>query len=342
MWDLWNKTPYAVDRTVAIDKDGGRHWIVVVKATLTIHPDGSTSLADEQAPPVLAPVHAGEPGRSSLLYDSDLVFDKPGTDVVLNASAHAPNGRPVTELSVGVRVGRMQKALVVRGTRWYVRSMLGGVEPSREIEPFVRMPIVYERAYGGFDDTASDARHHKLFTANPVGVGVAAEPEFLLGKATPNIEVPGASPSHPVAAGFGAIDSSWSPRRGYAGTYDAAWTESRKPLLPRDFDERYFMSAPIDQQVYPHLNLDHPLELVNLTPGGTLSVELPKVHLRFTTEFGAYSGREAQTHRAKLHSVIIEPDHPRVMLVWHSRLPCGNAVDDIDGTKIVEKRDVNH
>lgn len=336
MWDLWNRTPYRADRTIAIDKDGRRHWIVVVKGTFTIHPDGSTSLAEEQQDPALAPVHRGDPATSSLLYDSDMVLDKPGTDIVLNATAYAPHRRPTTEVNVGLRLGSLHKVLTVQGDRVYERSLTGIVAPSPP-RPFVELPIVYERAYGGFDDSSPDPAKQKLFDANPVGVGVAANAAFLVGKTAANVEYPGAAPGTRGAAGFGAICSHWSPRREHAGTYDARWAAQRKPLLPEDFDERFFMCAPLDQRIQPHLRVGEPLELVNLTPGGALRVTLPKIYLAFTTEFAAYTGRTPMEHRAKLHSVIVEPDQARVMMVWHTRLSCGNAVDDIDGTRILEK-----
>jgi hypothetical protein len=336
MWDLWNRTPYRADRTIAIDKQGRRHWVVVVKGTFTIQLDGSTSLSAEQQAPTLAPVHRGDPATSSLLYDSDMVLDKPGTDIILNATAHAPHRRATTEVNVGLRLGPIHKVLTVQGDRTYERTITGLVAPSPP-RPFLTLPIIYERAYGGYDATSPDPNKQKLFDANPVGVGVAAHTSSLLGKTAANVEYPGASPGSRGAAGFGAICSHWSPRRGHAGTYDAHWVEHRKPLLPDDFDDRFFMCAPFDQRIQPHLRVAEPLELVNLTPGGALRVTLPKVYLAFTTEFAAYTGRSPMEHRAKLHSLIIEPDQARVMLVWHTRLSCGNAVDDIDGTHIVEK-----
>src|SRR5262245_60706553 len=43
--------------------------------------------------------------------------------------------------------------------------------------------------------------------------------------------------------GFGFFPKNRPPRLGYAGTYDAKWTESRCPLLPEDFDDRFFQAA---------------------------------------------------------------------------------------------------
>jgi hypothetical protein len=41
--------------------------------------------------------------------------------------------------------------------------------------------------------------------------------------------------------------------------------------------------------------------------------------------------------RPKLHTVILEPDCPRVSLVWHSALPCHPKVYKLEKTRIFEK-----
>ena len=49
-------------------------------------------------------------------------------------------------------------------------------------------------------------------------------------------------------------------------------------------------------------------------------------------------GRDRVDHGARLHTVILEPDHPRVIMVWHTSLPCPNSrVDYLDRTVIFEK-----
>lgn len=73
MWALSNRTAYAAERNWTRDKDGLHWWLVAVKATFDIGPDGRLRLADEQLPPVLIPEYFGGPGRSSLRYDSDLL-----------------------------------------------------------------------------------------------------------------------------------------------------------------------------------------------------------------------------------------------------------------------------
>src|SRR5271169_1288910 len=98
MWAINNQTKFKVDRTFARDADGAEIWIVAVRATFSIRPEGDVVLCDEQQDVCLAPKYFGEPGRSSLRYDADLVRTKPGTDVILNAHAHSPDRKPVSHV----------------------------------------------------------------------------------------------------------------------------------------------------------------------------------------------------------------------------------------------------
>lgn len=173
MWTLVNRTPYAADRTWVQDPDGTKRWVVVVKATFGIHADGRLTLADEQLPPLLAPEYHGVDGASSLRYEADLVPPKPGTDVVLVGHAYAPGGRPATHVPVALGVGSQRKILAVTGDRVWKRSLVGTVVPSAPV-PFLRLPLVYERAYGGHDACSSDPEAQRMFAENPVGIGHVA------------------------------------------------------------------------------------------------------------------------------------------------------------------------
>jgi len=332
MWAIRNRTPYKVGKTWQRNKDGVHEWIVAVKATYNIRPDGSTVLAEEQFDPLLLPQYNGEDGRSSLRYDADLVAPKSTTDVIVNGSAYAPMGRASTEFFVGLRIGPIQKALRVRGDRQWVNGMLGP-KPSAP-QPVVRVPITYERAYGGYDHADPDYRNHCIDARNPVGCGVYARPERRIGQPLPNLEYPQGNLEKDGPAGFGAIDSFWSPRREYGGTYDHAWQANRFPLLPEDWDARSLLCSPVDQRPQNPFMGREPVELVNLTPDGRLRFLLPRVQLTFRTEI---AGR-FEDHRGSLATVIIEPDHPRVTMVWVTSLACRTAVDYLERTVVDEKR----
>ncbi len=325
MWSVENLTPYAVDRAWGRDKDGVHEWIVAVKGTFDIKPDGRIVLADEQAPTLMVPEYSGEPGTSSLRYEADVVGSKPTTDILLNGTAYAPMGKPSTEFIVSMRVGETYKQIKVLGNRRWESGIMGAQRS--ELEPVAKVPIAYERAYGGFDQSDPDPRKQKWEPRNPVGCGLV----FKVDNPLPNFEPVSGSKASPV--GFGPIDSFWTPRRELQGTYDDAWQKSRSPLLPNDWDPRSLLCSPEDQRPGKHLRGGELVELENLTPNGKLTFTLPKVYLRYRT---LLDGQTIE-HQGFLSSVIIEPDHPRVLMVWQSTLSVRNNCDYLDETLVSEK-----
>jgi len=146
MWLVSNRTPCAADRSWLQDKDANKIWLVVVKATFDIRPDGSTRLADHQLPVLRSARHHGEPGESSLAAEADLLWTKPCTDVLVDGTAWAPGGRAVESFDVGMRIGEVHKVLRVFGDRLWQRGVVGPTI-SRP-RPLDRLPIRYERAFG--------------------------------------------------------------------------------------------------------------------------------------------------------------------------------------------------
>lgn len=336
MWATKTRTPYSVGHTWGRNKDGVHEWIVAVRATFDIRPNGRVQLADEQPPPLLAPEFHGEDGRSSLKYEADLVAPKPTTDVLINGTAYAPYGRGAAQFDVAFSIGGMRKELRVFGDRVWRRGVFG-VQLSSPL-PVTQVPIVYERAYGGFDDTDPNPQRHRIDLRNPVGRGVAIEKARLVDQPAYNFEYPTGTVEQDPPAGFGAIASYWSPRRELQGTYDAAWEAERLPLLPVDWDSRSLQCAPTDQRSEKHLRGGERVRLVNLTPSGTLEFELPKIYLAFTTYFSTVGGRRAEEHRSHLSSVIIEPDQSRLSMVWVSALLVRQDEDYLEETIVREKR----
>ena len=239
MWAVRNYTAYAAQKSWGRDKDGVHEWIVVLKGTYDINPNGTLRLADKQLEPLLLPEYNGEDGVSSLRYEADLVSPKPTTDVLINGTAYAPKGQPSSGFLVSVRIGRIHKELKVVGNRRW-KAGLFGLHPSK-VEPIIKVPIIYERAFGGFDHSDPDPKRQQMDTRNPVGCGLVRREGELL----PNFEYPDQSLKKGGPAGFGAIANYWSPRRELQGTYDEAWQKSRFPLLPADWDPRSLLCSPL-------------------------------------------------------------------------------------------------
>ena len=75
------------------------------------------------------------------------------------------------------------------------------------------------------------------------------------------------------------------------------------------------------------------MELFNLSASGYLKFDLPRVALRFVT----WIGSQPTEHRASLHTVLLEPDVPRVILVWQTAVPCQGKKLKIRSTEIRKK-----
>jgi hypothetical protein len=334
MWQLENRTPYAAQRSWVRAKDGEEIWLVAVKCSFDIRPDGTTAPSAEQPPVVMVPEYVGEPGRSSLRHDMDLVRTKTTTDVLLLGQAQAPRGKPVTELDVGFRVGPVVKRLRVTGDRVWQ----GGAASAPL--PFVTMPLVHERAYGGVDPASRHAACPQWDERNPVGTGFALSASGIEGLRLPNVEYPDQLvktwSDRPDPAAPGPVCAHWQPRLGLAGRYDDAWQQDRFPLLPANFDDRHYQVAPADQQAPRFLAGGEPVALVHLTPGGELQFELPRVVLGLETFFS--DGERRHHDRPRLNTVILEPELMRVSLVWHSALPCHPKVHKLLRTRVIEKR----
>lgn len=327
MWALLNRTAFAASRNWTRDRTGAHWWVVAVKATYRIDAAGRLVLAEEQPPPLLAP-ETGADGQS-LRVDSDLLAVKATTDINVVAHAHAPNGRPATVVHVALRAGPIDKQLVVHGERVYTDGVAGAAQP------FQRRELGYALAFGGSDLGDPNPRHHRVDERNPVGRGFAVRAASLQGKPAHAIEYPSGDPARRGPAGFGPIAPGWLPRRALAGTYDARWERTKKPLLPDDYQPDFAQSSPVDQRPERPLVGGERVELRNLSPEGLLRFELPRVALRFTTHIGEARQRSPQV----LTGLILEPELRRVALVWQTavRVVAADA-DYLDATEIVEER----
>lgn len=335
MLQLRNKTPFAVDSALLLDLDGSEIWVVVVKATFQLV-NGIPTLADKQEPVCQVDKYYGEPGTSSLHYEGELTFRKPGTDFVVNCHAYAPGEQKASRVDVHIEVHGRTIALRVFGDRYWKRGVTGPM--ISEPEPFWRIPLVYERAFGGVDQTSDDPREHGAEFRNPIGRGFAMTRSAVYGRTLPNIEDPFDEitgwQSRPAPVGTGFILKHWEPRRSYAGTFDQHYIDTRLPLYPLDFNPRFFQGAHPNLIFLPHLRGGEAVRFTNLTPAGDLAFELPRVHLGFRTNLGG----KWIDHSALLATVLLEPDELRVVMTWQTFLRCHRKRFDLTNTEIYQKK----
>lgn len=328
MWQVDNRSPFAVGRQWIRDVDGREIWVVAVKATYDILPGGATRIAAAQVPVHSGPIHDDD---GSPLHDTDLGPTKLVTDIILLGHAYAPGAKPLRTLQVGFRVGKLLREAHIVGDRRWQRGLLG---PAAGMpEPFSRMPLTWTRALGG--DAIDDARA----TGNPVGCGIHAEGALPnIEHATQHLKHPG---DRPPLTGFGAVPRHWPWRMRYAGTYDADWARNRSPLQPADLDPRHWQIAPPEQQYPDHLRGGEEVVLAHLAPphitppDGVLRFRLPRLSLSFETLF--YDGTRARS-RSRIHTLILEPDHARMSIVHHMALPCHPKVNLLDRSIVTVKQ----
>lgn len=157
--DLPKEPPKPVLSPVAFHHLSGHEGgtlAVIYKRTYLFHPERGLKLADEQAPLLID----GE--RHEPLYDvvepswkimPEIVAVKSGTDVVIRG--HAIPRQPVPSMDVGFKMGEYIHRAKVFGDRFVDTSPSGMTFTPPE--PFEKMPLRYENAYGGGDYPFEDA-----------------------------------------------------------------------------------------------------------------------------------------------------------------------------------------
>ncbi|WP_437669517.1 DUF2169 family type VI secretion system accessory protein [Sorangium sp. So ce131] len=325
-----NTTPFAFEPLFLADEEGRPLLVVLVQATFVLHPVRGLERAEQQVPPSLTGELWG-PDASTSSYKIEPVFAflKPATDVVLIGHAQAPR-HAVPELQVVFRVGPVKKAVRVLGDRAWVRGA-GALVPSRP-RPLDRIPLNYEHAFGGWDRSHPDPARHALEPRNPVGLGFRAPdaaPEE--GLRLPNIE----SPDDPIErygqvvapAGFGFLSPNWQPRAALAGTYDEAWSKERMPLLPKDFDRRFFNAASPGLVAPGYLRGDEPVLVENASSFGRLSFRLPGLSApRCRVELARQGDAPVET---RLDTVIVDTDADHVMLLYRGHVALWDGPHDV-------------
>lgn len=312
---LDNATPFAVEGLFLADEELRPLFVPVVKATYTIG-EGGLVLADEQMPVNPAGERWGDSDPSSYRYEPECAFAKPATDVVLVGSACAP--RPgTTEMLVAFQAGPVRSGVRVVGDRAFFKGV-GGVGMTKPMA-FEKIPLQWERAFGGWDRSHPDAARHTFEPRNPVGTGFRGSgSRFEEGLRAPNVEDP-ARPfkgwgDRATPAGLGFTSPDWEPRNRFAGTYGKAWEEQRAPLLPKDFDRR-FMNAAAPGLVAPgYLRGDEAVVVSGTTPRGGVTFRLPgEPPPRVSVTRNGQPDADVQM---SLDTVIVDTDASRLFLLW--------------------------
>jgi uncharacterized protein YjbI with pentapeptide repeats len=252
----------------------------------------------------------------SVRLTSDLAPFLKGADVLLTGDACAPRGTAVTFLPVRLAVVRGKTSLIDKSIH-----VFGDRRGGAPAKPFERMPIVYERAFGG-----------PGWKANPLGVGHPPSASADL----PNIVDP-ADASR--TTGFGPISRAWPSRKGMLSAADRKAISSRPVAeIPNGFDWSYFQAAPEDQRTAP-LKGDEWIVLAGVHPDiPILRSRLPDVaaHARIFGLFGLLGHEPADAWRPLslyADTLRIDSDSGRCSLTWRGSLTINDEsrVDLLEG-----------
>lgn len=317
-----NRTPFAFEPVFLTDEEGRPVLVPVVKATYHIEAKGRLALSEQQVPVTLTGECRGSPAEAGYKYEPETALPKVATDIVLVGTAWAPRG-VARELDVTFSVGQLEHTVRVIGDRRWVVRFTGGITMS-DPEPFDRMPLFWERAFGGWDRSDPDPSRHALEPRNPVGTGFRRpRGKFQDGIRLPNLE----DPRHrlkswgdaPPPVGFGFVSPDWTPRAQFAGTYDADWMTRRLPALPPDFDRRFFNAAAPGLVASGHLEGGETVHITNIGPAGNLGFRLPRVPPPTCTITS--KGRVDETVGTALDTVVVNTDESLVLLLWRGMNP---------------------
>ncbi len=225
---------------------GALNVTVIVKATFGLVHEGPVRPM-EPDPVTLADQFASRSAGASLFAATDLAPHKNRVDITFVGHAYAPGAQALPAVAARLALFRDQ-ALLDKTLRIY-----GDRSPERPTPlPFHKMPLVYERAYGG--PTLPD---------NPGGMGGDERVRGGgAGGGLPNV-VDATDPSRP--GGFGPIPPTWNMRRRLLGGVDPAIFDTPIATLPSADVFPYFQVAPLDQQL-DVLRGDETIVLDNLHP----------------------------------------------------------------------------
>jgi hypothetical protein len=283
---------------------------------------------------------------SDVTAETDLIFHKPSTDVVITGKACAPKGKKAFHLDCSASVGPYSKKLRVYGHRTAKIKAFGGVVISDPVS-FEQTEIGYSKAYGGVCKDKNGVT--VTFYPNPIGIGFAIKGG--IGDDVHELPVPSQEdPSMPVTgdnlvlskfedwtmapkpASLGWTRRNFYPRYTWAGVLPEYLETARKnrdeaakkyPELAdvkiKGMDFRVYQGA--SEGLWgKQLTGGEPVRLSWLDPvNSEFEFALPREKPVMTFDIGA--GPEAM--EPVLQTVVIDMDKKLLTMLWRGCLPYG-------------------
>lgn len=299
---LQNETPFPAVLIRGIIDEEQMFGSLVARITYALQPGGHRDIADEQVW-VVSPGPWKSPAGD---MPGDELFYRGGVDVFVFGSARAPQGRPVTQLEVGVDVGtKFRHRLMVFGDRSWERR-LGHLVPTPPTA-FREIPLALSNAYGGKDvwDELDIP-----FPDNPEGKGYCLGADTADGRPLPNIEDPlhliRSWSDRPEPVGTGVPPFPFGPRLQQSVGFDAD-TGMMTRLDPTFFNQAFpAMVAPKTIEPGDRVHVS------GVRHEGALTFTLPQTILHFDLQIG----ERHLSVRPPIDQVGIEPDHLRFFVTY--------------------------
>lgn len=321
MLQIRNTTPFSADFALLPNVRGVDSVFPVLKATFDI--DDRYHVAGDQPPLFKHDVYRGEPMYSGIAALGDYHLCKPGTDVLVVGDCFLADGSEIICCDVNVEVAHLKKQLCVFGNRTWD----GGKITSPE--PFERMPLIYERAYGGGD---RGAEYDQLYEQNPIGTGYSADTRAsrLDGVYLPNIEDPSALirslSCNPAPAGVEAVPPFWSQRRMLAGSYDEHWQQQRAPFLPEDFSSKFLQCASSGLISDTHLIGGEPVTIRNMHVDSVWDFTLPSVDIDCRIKWQ----NRIHSIPLRIDTISLAPNQSQVTYIWRGEFAVNQWVSRVE------------
>ncbi|WP_299015036.1 DUF2169 domain-containing protein [uncultured Photobacterium sp.] len=319
LWDIDAGPNQSIKGRFQRDANGHEVWVLSLKRAWQFMEKQWVEVDDVEV--YDDPLFLGEPGFSSMVADHDFPVLKRNTDVIIYGKARSYANRPVKHHQCRLLIdGHIDKTLDVIGPRQWVSH--GGSITVSTPQAFIVQDVDYCHALGG---------DHR----NRLGCGIAQSNQELLSCAVPSVFYSSqdwqANTDKVEVAGFGPLPPFFSERLSYAGTYDETWFEERRPLLPLDFDVKFYQCAPKDQQCKSFLNGGERVMVSGFSHDDVLSFRIPSEQYQAVARFG----EDERTVDMKLYTLWINTEKMRIEATYTAAFPCQGQEHTLVSSKVL-------
>lgn len=335
---LENRTPFSALAFSQFHSDGTDMAVLAVRGSFHVVPNAPLVLAPRQDELELADRYEGDAANGLLVRTCDIVPFRPAADLTILGASWAPRGVEARSWITGVRLGKLEKVLRVHGPRVWRCATAQEQEKDRstskdwalsQAHPVKAVALDWRGAFGGpIPGSGDDETPTDVHRFNPIGCGIVDEDH-----SPSDVDIPAPcieDPADPVLdwrrrdyvpQGFAPLPPVWRSRQQYTGTFDDAWLASKHPLLPDDFDYRFYQYAAPDLIHRERLNGDEELQLLHMHPDHThIQVWLPGVQLSAMAHWKDGGTAPQEMMLDGVH-VDLNSDLATVYLTWRCWVP---------------------